>query len=226
MLDILFEDYHCIVINKPAPLLTQAPPGIDSLESRVKEYIRQKYSKPAGVYLGVPHRLDRPVSGAIVFARNSKAARRLAEQFQKHEVEKVYWAIVEGEVTPAEGTLEDWLLKHSAEARTEVVPAETAGAKHAALAYRVLQAVAGGTLVEIRPATGRAHQLRVQFGSRGWPIWGDTSYGSSFSFGPNAESPRDRVIALHARRLTFAHPTTRAPITVTAPLPEYWPAVT
>jgi 23S rRNA pseudouridine1911/1915/1917 synthase len=226
MLNILFEDYHCIVVNKPAPLLTQAPPGIDSLESQVKEYIREKFSKPAGVYLGVPHRLDRPVSGAIVFARNSKAARRLAEQFQKHEVGKAYWAIVEGQVTPLEGTLEDWLLKQSAEARTEIVHAGTSGAKRAVLSYCVLRSVDVGSLVEIRPTTGRAHQLRVQFASRGWPIWGDAAYGSKASFGPSVDFPRERVIALHARQLTFHHPTTREAITVTAPLPDYWPATT
>src|SRR5438046_204444 len=98
MLEILFEDYHLIAVNKPAPLLTQAPPGVPSLEALVKAHIKEKYAKPAGVYLGVPHRLDRPVSGVIVFARNTKAAQRLAEQFQKHEVEKLDRAIVDGNV--------------------------------------------------------------------------------------------------------------------------------
>lgn len=222
MLQVLFEDYHCIAVNKPAPLLTQAPPGIDSLEARVKAYLKEKYVKPRGVYLGVPHRLDRPVSGAIVFARNTKAARRLAEQFQRQVVEKTYWAAVEGTVQPAEGTLEDWLRKLPEQARTEVASEGELGAKHAVLSYRVLQPVPGGTMVEIRPLTGRAHQLRVQLAARGWPIFGDALYGSTVPFGPTADVPRDRVIALHARKLVFQHPTTREPISLTASLPDYW----
>src|SRR5437667_6446421 len=120
-MDIIYEDFHLIAVSKPAPLLTQGPSGVPSLEALVKAYIKEKYSKPAGVYLGVPHRLDRPVSGVIVFARNTKAARRLAEQFHKHQVEKAYWAAVGGEVQPDEGTWEDWLLKLPAEARSERV---------------------------------------------------------------------------------------------------------
>ncbi len=221
-MQILFEDYHLLAVNKPAPLLTQAPPGVSSLEALVKDYIKQKYAKPAGVYLGVPHRLDRPVSGAIVFARNTKAARRLAEQFQKHEVEKSYWAIVAGHVRPDEGTWEDWLLKHPEEARTEKVEAGTPGAKSAALAYRPLRRTAGATLLEVRPLTGRSHQIRVQAASRGHPVLGDALYGSTEPFGPPAAEPRDRVIALHARGLTFRHPTTKDHISLTAPAPEWW----
>lgn len=224
MLSILFEDYHCIAVNKPAPLLTQAPAGIDSLESRVRAYIKEKYAKPAGVYLGVPHRLDRPVSGVVLFARNTKAARRLAEQFRHKQVEKVYGAIVQGDVAPPDGTLEDWLLKLPEQAKTEIASRDTPGAKQAALTYRVVQKLSPGTLVEIRPMTGRAHQLRVQLAARGWPILGDALYGSAISFGPNTAEPRERVIALHALRLTFQHPTTREAITATAPLPAYWPS--
>jgi 23S rRNA pseudouridine1911/1915/1917 synthase len=224
-LDVLHEDYHVLAVNKPAPLLTQAPPGVPSLEAMVKEYIKTKYAKPAGVYLGVPHRLDRPVSGAIIFARNTKAARRLAEQFQKHEVEKLYWAIVTGEVRPAEGTWEDWLLKHPEEARTEKVEPGTPGAKTAALAYRVLRLVEGGTLLELRPLTGRSHQIRVQAASRGHPVLGDALYGSTASFGPPAAESRDRVIALHARGLKFSHPTTKELVALTAPAPAWWEGV-
>src|ERR1051326_889451 len=141
MLSILYEDYHLIAVNKPAPLLTQAPPGVPSLEGEIKAYVKEKYAKPAGVYLGVPHRLDRPVTGVIVFARNTKAARRLAEQFQKHQVEKVYWAAVEGDVQPGEGVWEDWLLKHAEEARAERVEPGTPGAKAAGLSYRRIEAI-------------------------------------------------------------------------------------
>src|SRR5262245_2535390 len=111
MLHILFEDYHCLAVNKPAGLLTQAPPGIPSLEAIVRAYIKEKHHKPGNVYLGIPHRLDRPVSGVIVFARNTKAAQRLAEQFQNHQVEKVYWALVQGEPAQEVDTWTDWLRK-------------------------------------------------------------------------------------------------------------------
>src|SRR5436305_275987 len=121
-LTVLYEDNHCLAVAKPAPLLTQGvPPGIPTLEAQVKSYLKEKYNKAGNVYLGIPHRLDRPVSGAVLFARNTKAARRLAEQFQKHQVRKVYWAVVDGEVVPDEGTWEDWLRKRAEEVRSERV---------------------------------------------------------------------------------------------------------
>src|SRR6266705_6454756 len=116
---VLFEDNHCLAVAKPAPLMTQGvPPGIPTLERMVKDYIKARYQKPGNVYLGIPHRLDRPVSGVVLFARNTKAARRLAEQFQRHQVRKVYWAVVDGEVAPDEGTWDDWLRKIAEEARS------------------------------------------------------------------------------------------------------------
>src|SRR5438876_5641692 len=121
---ILFEDNHCIAVAKPAGLLTQGVPlGIPTLEAQVKAYLKERYHKPGNVYLGIPHRLDRPVSGVIVFARNTKAAQRLAEQFRERQVTKVYLAALEGDVQPAEGTWQDWLLKLSEQARAELVPA-------------------------------------------------------------------------------------------------------
>src|SRR5690242_6855011 len=129
---ILFEDNHCLAIAKPAPLLTQGvPAGLPTLEAWVKDYLKAKYDKPGNVYLGVPHRLDRPVSGVVLFARNSKAARRLAEQFQQHQVTKVYCALAEGDVQPAEGSWEDWLLKLPEEARTIMATPDTESARHA-----------------------------------------------------------------------------------------------
>src|SRR5439155_2624295 len=126
-------------LSKPAPLLTQGvPAGLPTLEAWAKAYLKDRYGKPGNVYLGVPHRLDRPVSGVVLFARNSKAARRLAEQFQNHQVTKVYWAAVEGEVTPAQGTWEDWLVKIQQEARSEASAAEAPGARRAVLHYRTL----------------------------------------------------------------------------------------
>jgi 23S rRNA pseudouridine1911/1915/1917 synthase len=219
---ILFEDHHLLVLDKPAPLLTQAPVGITSLESLAKAYIKSKYAKPAGVYLGIPHRLDRPVSGVVCFARNTKAAQRVHAQFQEHKVAKVYWAMVEGEVAPEAGVWEDWIRKVVDESRVERGQEGEPGSRLAMLGYRVLRKLEGSTLVELSPLTGRTHQLRVQSAWRGHPVLGDATYGGNRPFGPSAEQPRDRVIALHARTLTLAHPFTREPLTFTAPLPAYW----
>jgi 23S rRNA pseudouridine1911/1915/1917 synthase len=221
---ILFEDNHCLAVSKPAPLLTQGPPtgSVPSLEALVRAYLKERYQKAGNVYLGIPHRLDRPVTGVVLFARQTKSAQRLAEQFRNRQVEKVYWAVVEGDVQPAEGTWEDWLLKVPDQARSERTDPSTAGAKAARLHYRRLAAGPEATLVEIRPQTGRMHQIRVQAAARGWPVRGDVLYGSHLPFGPPAERPRDRVIALHARSLTFLHPIRYEPITVTAPLPPSW----
>src|SRR5689334_21880083 len=130
---ILYEDSHCLAVAMPVPLLTQGVPvgAAPTLEAWVKAYLKEKYHKPGNVYLGIPHRLDRPVSGVVVFARNTKAARRLAEQFRERQVEKVYWAVVEGDVQPAEGVWEDWLLKVAEEARTERVAPDHPKARHA-----------------------------------------------------------------------------------------------
>jgi 23S rRNA pseudouridine1911/1915/1917 synthase len=220
---ILFEDNHCLAAAKPAGLLTQGvPPGIPTLEAMVKAYLKERYHKAGNVYLGIPHRLDRPVSGVVLFARNTKAARRLAEQFQQRQVRKVYWAVVEGRVEPEVGTWDDWLLKVAEESRSERVSADTPGARHALLGYRRQRTGADWSLLEIQPQTGRMHQIRVQAAVRGWPVRGDFLYGARQPFGPPAELPRDRVIALHARELTFLHPIRYEPITLAAPLPESW----
>lgn len=220
---VLFEDYHLIAVNKPAPLLTQAPPFVPSLEAMVKAYIKEKHQKPAGVYLGIPHRLDRPVSGVVCFARNTKAAQRVHAQFQAHTVRKTYWAAVEGDVTPDAGTWEDWVRKIPDEARTVRAEPGEPFAKLAVLEYRVLQRLpGGGTLLELTPRTGRMHQLRVQAAWRGHPVFGDDLYGTSRPFGPPAELPREKVIALHARRLELDHPTTKLRLAIEAPVPGYW----
>lgn len=221
-LQILFEDNHCLAVAKPAPLLTQAPAQVPSLEGRVKAYLKERYHKAGNVYLGVPHRLDRPVSGVVLFARNSKSATRLAEQFQNRTVTKIYWAAVEGVLTPTDGEWENWLRKLQAESRSEVAEPNAEGAKFARLSYRVLGPCAGGSLVEFHLETGRMHQIRLQAASRGWPIQGDMLYGSRVPFGPNAELPRDRIIALHGRSLTFQHPLSYEAMTLTAPLPAAW----
>jgi 23S rRNA pseudouridine1911/1915/1917 synthase len=222
---VFFEDHHLLVLNKPAPLLTQAPEGIPSLEALAKAYIKEKYAKPAGVYLGIPHRLDRPVSGVVCFARNTKAAQRVHAQFQNHQVRKLYWAAVEGEVTPEAGVWEDWIRKVTEEAKVVKATEGEPGAKLAMLEYRVLQRLPGGTLLEFAPLTGRMHQLRVQAAWRGHPVYGDVQYGGTRPFGPPWEKPRDKVIALHARQLALAHPFTAAELTFVAPLPGYWEVV-
>jgi 23S rRNA pseudouridine1911/1915/1917 synthase len=231
-LAILYEDNHCLAVAKPAPLLTQGVPAVTpagpvpTLEARVKAYLKERYHKPGNVYLGIPHRLDRPVSGVVVFARNTKAAQRVHAQFQAHAVRKTYWAAVEGDVSPDAGTWEDWVRKIPEEAR--VVKAEPGEqyAKQATLDYRVVRRLpGGGTLLELSPRTGRMHQLRVQAAWRGHPVLGDVMYGSSRPFGPAWETPRDKVIALHARRLALRHPFRDEELTLTAPPPDYWQAI-
>ena len=225
---ILFEDNHCLAVAKPAPLLTQGVPAlspsgpIPTLEALVKAYLKERYQKKGNVYLGIPHRLDRPVSGVVLFARSTKAAQRLAEQFQNRQVTKTYWAAVDGTVEPDEGLWEDWLRKRPEQARTERVSSEVPGARRAILGYRRLRAGPDCTLLELTPQTGRMHQIRVQAAVRGWPVVGDVLYGSRLPFGPKVEHPRDRIIALHARSLTFLHPIRYQPITVVADLPDAW----
>lgn len=221
-LQVLYEDNHVLAVAKPAPLLTQAASGIPSLEAMVREYLRRRYGKQGRIYLGIPHRLDRPVSGILLFARQTKSAQRLAEQFQKRQVTKIYWGAVEGALEPPEGQWEDWLRKVPDQPRSEAVAADSPGARHAVLRYRTLQACAGGMLIEFRPLTGRMHQIRIQTALRGHPVRGDALYGARLPFGPLAEQSRDRVIALHARSLTFLHPIRFEPITLTAPLPALW----
>ncbi|MEO8497225.1 MAG: RluA family pseudouridine synthase [Planctomycetota bacterium] len=220
--DILYEEGPCLVVNKPAGVLTQAPPGVDSLEIRIKQFLIERENKPGKAYLGVPHRLDRPVSGALVVAKHVRAARRLSEQFEGRLVRKTYWAIVEGEVAPDEGKWSDRLSKVADEARGEVVGEEQPGAKRAILLYRVRQRFEGLTWLEITLETGRYHQIRVQSSAHGFPVIGDTLYGATTNFGLPSDDPRDRSIALHARDLAFRHPMTKEDVLVTAPLPATW----
>lgn len=223
-LEVLFEDNHCLAVNKPAPLLTQAPPGIPSLEALAKAYLKEKYAKLGNVYLAIPHRLDRPASGVIVFGRNTKAAQRLAEQFRDRTVKKTYWALVEGILPEKEGVWIDWLQKIKEEARTEKVDADTPGAREARLGFRILNQWEDATFLELEPLTGRMHQIRAQAALRGHPVCGDELYGGKKSFGPPSAIRRERVIALHARSLLFLHPMHYEPIEVSAPLPDYWPS--
>lgn len=223
-LDILLEDGPLIAVNKPAGLLTQGVPhGHATLESHVKQYLKQKYAKPGNVYLGVPHRLDRPVSGIVVFARNSKAAARLAEQFRERSVRKIYLAVTQAVPDHPTGRLTDWLLKDAEAAHVTVVKPEAEGAREAILDYRVLATHTGLALIEIELHTGRMHQIRVQLASRGWPIVGDLQYGATLD--PEQAASYDRLsspIALHARRLSLFHPVRYDRLELLAPFPKNW----
>jgi len=209
-MNILYEDNHVIALVKPPGLATMGLPcGEETLLTQTKAYLKEKYAKPGEVYLGVVSRLDVPVSGVVLFARTSKAAARLNEQFREHTIEKIYAALVEGVIDPPEAECIDWLCE--GKRHRNVFPAPIAGGKECKLRYRTLQQVNHCSLIEIQLETGRKHQIRAQLSSRRFPILGDIKYGAKTSF-PNG-------IALHAWRLTFSHPTTKERIELTAPLP-------
>lgn len=222
--EILLESGAVLLLNKPGGLLTQGPPGIDSLELRTKQFLIEREQKPGKAYLGVPHRLDRPVSGVMVVTKNVRAAQRISEQIQARTVTKTYWALVEGRVQPGAGTWIDFLRKLPDEAKSEVVDQEHPDAKRAVLHFRVLQTTNELSLVEIELETGRTHQIRLQCAARGFPIIGDELYGATRPFGPETLDLRKRWIGLHARRLAFEHPMLRTPVDQTAPLPQHWDA--
>ena len=220
--DILLEDGAVFVMNKPGGLLTQGPPGIDSLELRTKQFLKIRDEKPGKVYLGVPHRLDRPVSGAITVVKNVRAAQRISKQLEERTVTKTYWAVVEGAPTESEGRLEHWMRKIPDQAKSEIVASEHPDAKKAILDFRVLGTGDKRTLLEIELQTGRTHQIRLQCSTASWPIMGDRLYGASETFGPQTADERQRWIALHARRLAFEHPISKTRVDQTAPLSEHW----
>lgn len=214
-LTVLYEDNHCLAVDKPARLLTMGDAtGEQTLLDLAKDYIKQAYDKPGAVFLGVVHRLDRPVSGVVLFARTSKAAARLSEQFRERSVEKTYRAIVEGVPPEREAVLQDWLWKDPGRNVTQVVREGTPGAQQAALAIKRLKTNGTRSLVEVKPVTGRSHQIRIQLASRNWPILGDAKYGSTVRL--------DGSVALHASSLTFRHPTKGEEVTVAADTPASW----
>lgn len=213
-LEVIFEDNHLLAINKPPGIPTQgAMAGLPSVVALAKAYIKQKYHKPGNVYLGVVSRLDRAVSGVVLFARTSKAAARLTEQFRTRTVKKLYWAVVRGEPTASE-ICEDWLVKDEPRHRMRVVAEQVAGATRARLLYRRLRSLSRGWLLEVSLETGRKHQIRVQLAERNLPILGDRKYGS--------DEPFAAGIALHSRLLQLVHPTRGEAIKLTAPLPFAW----
>jgi 23S rRNA pseudouridine1911/1915/1917 synthase len=214
-LQVLYEDNHLLAVNKPAGLPTMGvAAGQASLLEIAREYVRQKYQKPGNVYLGAVSRLDAPVTGVTLLARTSKAAARLAAQFRERSVEKTYWAIVAGSPNPRRGELLDWLIKDERHRRMHVAHVGNEGAQEARLAYELLHEYPGHSLLRVDLETGRKHQIRLQFSSRGHPIVGDRKYDSDDAFPAG--------IALHARRLVVEHPTLRMPVEIVAPLPKSW----
>lgn len=213
-LQVLYEDNHLLAVVKPAGLPTMGvAEGEPSLLTVAKDYIKRQYQKPGNVYLGAMSRLDAPVTGVVLFARTSKAAARLTEQFRSRAVDKAYWAIVSGE-PPAEQFCVDWMVKDERHRKMHRTTEGRPGAQEARLSYRRLERIRQYWLLEVLLETGRKHQIRVQLSARGTPIVGDRKYGSSEAFAAG--------IALHARRLRFSHPTRGEAIELTAPLPASW----
>ena len=218
-LQVLFEDNHLIAVNKPAGLLSQSDQtGDTTVMDWTKNYIKARYGKPGDVFLGSIHRLDRPVSGAILFARTSKALTRMNEQFRDRKVTKKYWAIVTDQPDPIEGKLKGYIYKDTKKNRSKVLPKADSnrhkGAKLAKLDYRLLGRVGTNILLEVRPETGRPHQIRVQLADQlNTPIRGDLKYGSKMR-------NENGQINLHSRMLGFQHPVKKEPVKIEAPIPE------
>lgn len=210
---VLYEDNHIIIINKVAGEIVQGDKtGDKSLCDTMKQYIKEKYAKPGNVFIGLPHRLDRPVSGIIVFAKTSKALERLNNMFRDGNVKKIYWAITKGKPLPAEGEISSWILRNEKMNKSFSYKKEVNGSKHALLYYRHIASSQNYNLIEVELKTGRHHQIRCQLASIGCPIKGDLKYGTQ-------RSNPDGSISLHARYIEFIHPVSKEPISVTAPLP-------
>lgn len=215
---VLYTDNHLLVVNKAAGVLVQGDStGDKPLVELAKDYIAKEFNKPGAVFLGVVHRLDRPVSGIVVLARTSKALERMNELFRSRQTTKTYWALVKNKPPQHEGTLIHWLQKDSVKNKTTAFTKEREGALRSELNYKILGPVQDHWLLEINPITGRPHQIRVQLASMGCAIRGDVKYGY-----PVANT--DASINLHARRLSFTHPVKKEMVTFEAPLPneEHW----
>ncbi|MFM7855813.1 MAG: RluA family pseudouridine synthase [Flammeovirgaceae bacterium] len=218
MLRVLYEDNHLLAINKPAGVLVQGDAtGDKPLVEVAKEYIKSRYSKPGEVFLGVVHRLDRPVSGVVVFARTSKALERMNALFRDKQTQKIYWALVAKKPPNKEGTLVHWLVKDEQKNKTNAYKKEHPQGQRSELSYQLVKQAGPFFLLEVKPITGRPHQIRVQLASLGCPIVGDIKYGY-------AQPNSDANICLHAHSLSFVHPTKKEFISINAHLPvqEYW----
>lgn len=211
--DILYEDNHIMIVNKRAGDLVQPDPeGSSALENEIKDFIRIRDKKPGAVFLGVVHRIDRPVSGAVLFAKTSKALVRLNEMVKNRDIKKVYWAVVEDVPENTEGTLKHYIKRDSKHNRSKALDSPSDDAKEAVLKYKLAGSSTNYHLLEIELQTGRHHQIRAQLSKIKCPIRGDLKYGASRSIPGGG-------IALHSRRLEFIHPVSRKEICVTAPVP-------
>lgn len=213
-MNVVYEDNHIIIVNKQSGEIVQGDKTGDTpLSDIVKQYIKEKYNKPGNVFLGVVHRLDRPVSGLVVFAKTSKALSRLNEMFRTGDVHKTYWAIVKKNDIAPEATLTDWLTRNERQNKSYAHNSEVPGAKKAVLSYKVRSMSDNYMLLEVRLMTGRHHQIRCQLAHMGCPIKGDLKYGSP-------RSNPDGSISLMSRRVEFVHPVSKETIAVEAPVPD------
>lgn len=211
---VVYEDNHIIIVNKTASEIVQGDKTGDvPLSETVKQYLKEKYHKPGNVFIGVTHRLDRPVSGLVVFAKTSKALSRLNEMFKNSEVKKTYWAIVKQTPPETEGELVNFLVRNEKQNKSYAYDTERPGSKKAVLHYRLIACSDNYSLLEVDLKTGRHHQIRCQLAKMGCPIKGDLKYGFP-------RSNPDGSICLHARRVRFVHPVSKELIDVVAPVPS------
>jgi 23S rRNA pseudouridine1911/1915/1917 synthase len=213
-MEVIYEDNHIIIVNKQSGEIVQGDKtGDRPLSDIVKDYIKEKYQKPGAVFLGVVHRLDRPVSGLVVFARTSKALTRLNKMFAEGEVHKTYWALVKNAPQKTEDTLTHWLVRNEKQNKSYAYATEKPNAKKAILKYRLIGKSDNYSLLEVQLMTGRHHQIRCQLAAMGCPIKGDLKYGAP-------RSNPDGSISLQSHRVEFIHPVSKERITVEAPLPD------
>lgn len=211
---VVYEDNHIIVVNKTSSEIVQGDKSGDTpLSETVKQYLKEKYNKPGNVFIGVPHRLDRPVSGLVVLAKTGKALARLNEMFRNGEVKKTYWAIVKECPKETEGELVHYLVRNEKQNKSYAYDKEVKNSKKAILHYKLIGHSQNYYLVEVDLKTGRHHQIRCQLAKMGCPIKGDLKYGSP-------RSNPDGSICLHARSVEFIHPVSKKQIALTAPVPE------
>lgn len=213
-MQILYEDNHIIVVSKTSGEIVQGDKtGDKTLCDSVKEYIKEKYAKPGNVFLGIAHRLDRPVSGIVIFAKTSKALSRLNNMFRDGEVHKLYWAITQNMPQKEEDTLTHWIVRNEKQNKSYAYDREKPGSKKAMLHYKVISSTDNYTLLAVNLMTGRHHQIRCQLSAIGCPIKGDLKYGSR-------RSNKDGSISLHARKVEFVHPVSKQPMCIEAPVPD------
>ena len=214
MLEVLYEDNHIIAVNKkPSDIVQGDKTGDRPLGEFVKDYIKKKYNKPGDVFLGIVHRLDRPVSGVVLFARTSKSLSRLNELFRSKQVKKTYWAVVKNKPNPTKDILVHYLKKNQQKNKSTAFNKEEDGTLKSELSYQLIKSLDNYHLLEVLPITGRHHQIRVQLSKIGSPIKGDIKYRSD-------RTNKDSSIHLHARKIEFIHPVKKEPISISAPPPE------